>query len=333
MALLANLLAPGVHGAALFSEKNDNISSATHISDPIKSLAIYGSLGEDEAQYYSFDAKAGQQIHLALHRSTNPEEKDFRPGLALLGPGLETKGNLPDRLKLPAFPEGYGVLVIEGKIPEHAVYEPFGPSSYYPLAGLDLPAPETARYYMVVYEDLPHNATEGHYSLALGYREVSGLSERITAPLKILLVYLWEGQSLGTILIPYLVAGAIGVIVVLRRTRRTAFASAGTVGALLFLGTCSSVLAQIVFNLTRAPFTQEVYISLAIAMVSAILGVAALRLAAGEAGLLQRIGLAMTGTLALLAGSGIIVGAILVMATSVLPSQRRGAAIDRGRSD
>lgn len=325
MALLAILLAPGVHGAALFSEKNDNISSATHISDPTKSLAIYGSLGDEKAQYYSFDLEAGQRIHLALQRSTNPNEKDFLPRLALLGPGLETKGSLPDRLDLPTFPEGYGVLVAESESAEHANYEPFGPSSYYQLAELDLPAPTSARYYVAVYEDLPHNATEGHYSLTLGYREITGLSERITAPLRLMSVYLWGGESLGTILIPYLVAGAIGVLVTLRRTRRTAFASAGTVGALLFLGTSSSVMAQIVFNLTRAPFTQEVYISLAIAFLSAILGVAALRLAADEAGLLQRIGLAVTGTIALLAGSGMIIGAVLVMAASVLPSIRRGA--------
>lgn len=312
----------------LAPEMNNNISSATHISDPTKSWAIYGSLGEEEAQYYSFDAKEGQRIRLTLQRSANPQEKDFRPGLALLGPGLEMMGSLPDLLGLPALPEGYGLLVAEEKSDEAgaAVYEPFGPSSYYQMAELDQPAPASARYYVVVYSDAPHNAIEGHYSLAMGYREVSGLSERITAPLRLLSVYLWEGQGLGTILIPYLVAGLIGVLVVLRRKRRTAFASAGTVGALLFLGTCSSVLSQVVFNLTRAAFTQEVYITLAIASVSAILGVAALRLAAGQAGLLQRIGLAVTGTLALLAGSGMIVGALLVMAASVLPSQRRDPA-------
>lgn len=324
--LLVILLAPGVCGhVPLFPEGNDNISSAMYIADPSKSLAFYGFLEGEKAHYYSFDAKAGQPIYLALQRSTNPEEKDFFPSLALLGPNLKTKGSLPDRLALPSFPEDYGVLAITGNSSEAAIYEPFGPSSYYHLAELDLSAPASARYYVAVYDDASSSATAGHYCLTMGYREVSGFSDRIAAPLKLISVYLWDGQSLGTVLIPYLVAGIIGILVILRRKKRTAFASAGIIGSLLFLGTCSSVLTQIIFNLTRAAFTEDVYISFAIAFVSAILGVISLRLAAGEAGLLQRIGLAVTGTLALLAGSGMIVGALLVMAASVLPSLSRRA--------
>jgi hypothetical protein len=329
--LLVILLAPAVCGhVPLLPEENDNISSALHISDPTKSLAIYGFLGAERAQYYSFDSNAGQRIHLALQRSTNLEEKGFRPDLALLGPGLKTEGRLPDRLNLPSFPDGYGVMAISGNSSEAAVYEPFGPGSYYQMAELDLAAPVPGRYYVVIYNDASSSATAGHYCLTMGYREISGFSDRIIAPLKLISVYLWEGQSLGTILIPYFVAVIIGILIILRKKKRTAFASAGTIGALLFLGTCSLVLTQIVFNLTRAAFTEEVYISFAIAFVSAILGVISLRLAAGEAGLLQRIGLAVTGTLALLAGSGMILGALLVMAASVLPSRSIVAKQSKG---
>jgi len=321
---LAILLAPVVCGQVpLLPEGNDDISSAMHISDPTKSLSIYGFLEAERAQFYSFDANADQRIYLVLKISTNPEEKDFRPSLALLGPGLKTNGSLPDSLSLPKFPDNYGFMAITGNRSGAAVYEPFGPGSYYQMAEIDLSAPLSARYYVVVYDNAPSSATAGHYCLTMGYREVSGFSERITAPLKLIYVYLWEGQSLGTVLIPYFVAGIIGILMVLRKKKRTAFASAGIIGSLLFLGTCSSVLTQIVFNLTRAAFTEEVYISFAIAFVSAILGVASLRFSSGEAGLVQRIGLAVMGTLALLAGSGMIVGALLVMAASVLPSLPR----------
>ncbi|MCX6676298.1 MAG: hypothetical protein NTW84_07765, partial [Methanothrix sp.] len=54
----------------------------------------------------------------------------------------------------------------------------------------------------------------------------------------------------------------------------------------------------------------------------AILGVATLRLARGEAGILQRVLLAVIGTIALLAGSGLILGPLLAIAASMLPSQK-----------
>jgi hypothetical protein len=76
-----------------------------------------------------------------------------------------------------------------------------------------------------------------------------------------------------------------------------------------------------VFSLSRAPFGPEVYITLAIAVFHALLGVAGIRLARGEAGILQRALLAVLGTVALLAGSGLILGPILAIAASLLPSK------------
>jgi uncharacterized protein YqgC (DUF456 family) len=54
-----------------------------------------------------------------------------------------------------------------------------------------------------------------------------------------------------------------------------------------------------------------------------MLGVAALRLSRGQAGLLQRVALAVIGTSALLAGSGLIIGPLLAVAASVTVSKRR----------
>jgi len=65
-----------------------------------------------------------------------------------------------------------------------------------------------------------------------------------------------------------------------------------------------------------------VYITLAIAVFHALLGVAVIRLARGEAGILQRTLLAVLGTIALLAGSGLLMGPILAIASSLLPSKK-----------
>lgn len=308
----------------LIAEGNENLSFAVYIPDPGKSWAIYGFLESNQTEYYSFDLQKGERIYLSLIKSANPAEKSFCPGMALIGPGINNDGALPgqimpdtpDRILLPPLPEGLGVITIAGKSAANATYEPFGPSSFVELAELNLSAPDDGRYYAAVYS----NATPGHYGLAVGYREEFGFMERIGSPLRLISVYLWSGQSPSMILIPYLVAEIIGLLVFWRSSRRTAYSFAGTLAAFLFLATSASILNQMVFNLTRAPFGPEVYVSLVIAAFHALLGVAAIRLARGEAGILQRVLMGVIGTIALLSGSGLIMGPILAIAASVLPS-------------
>ena len=66
---------------------NESLETATEIIDPTKSWAIYAKLHEGgEAQYYRFNATAGQRIHIMLYKSTRPEDTDFLPGFVLMGP-------------------------------------------------------------------------------------------------------------------------------------------------------------------------------------------------------------------------------------------------------
>jgi hypothetical protein len=284
------------------------------ISDAQKSWAIYSFLDSGRPQYYCLNADRGQRIYLSLLASTNPRECGFLPSMALLGPGLDNRSSLPKGLEAPA---GYGHLAVEGHRAETAIYEPFGPSSYLQLAEIDLPAPELGRYYVAVYGN-----ESGHYSLVVGFAEKFSFAERIISPLLLLYVYSWEGQSPITILMPWIAAALVSAMIILRSSKRTPFYCAGTMAALLFIGTSASVLAQTVFSLTRAPYGPEVAISLALAVLPAVLGVIALRLSRGEAGILQRSILAAVGTLALLAGSGLIIGPVLALVASVLPRRR-----------
>jgi hypothetical protein len=315
----------------LLAGENENISSAQHISDPGKSWAVYGSLEQSEAHYYSFDMEEGERINLSLFKSADARERDFQPALALLGPGLDADGRPAPQLALPPQASYLKMLAAEEKGTTSAVYEPFGPSSFIELAEINITAPESARYFAAVLCNNINNSingsancingTSGHYGLVVGYREEFSFSERITAPIRLISVYLWEGQGLGIILIPYLVAEVIALLFFWRGSRRTSFCLAGSLAGFLFLATSASVLTQMVFSLTRAAFVPEVYITVAIAVLHALLGVAAIRLARGEAGILQRALLAVLGTLALLAGSGLIMGGILALAASILPSK------------
>ena len=331
--LLLSLLllsAPAFSHVPLMAEDNDNISRAMHISDADKSWAVYGLLPEQAAHYYSLDRKEGERIYLSLFKTADPGENGYRPTLLLIGPDLE-EDIKPDHL--PPLPPGALQLKLlrgDEKTAAAATYEPFGPSSFIELAEINITSPEAGRYYAAVYdsasESIGNNSSHvsgggGHYGLAVGYEEEFSFTDRFLTPLRLISVYLWEGQSLGMILIPYLLAGIIALLFFWRGSRRTSFCLAGLLSGFLFLATSASVFNQMVFSLTRAPLGPEVYITLAIGVFHALLGVASIRLARGEAGILQRALLAVIGTIALLAGSGLIIGPLLSMAASFLPSR------------
>ena len=314
--LVMALLVPSAHAhVPLIPSDNEKIAFAYHISDPGKSWAIYGKLDRGEAQYYSFNLGKGERIYISLLKSTNPREKDFHPLMLLLVPGQIVNKTAPGSLELPP---GYGALAIEGIGSESSFYEPFGPGSYYQMAELNATASNSGTYYVAVYDP---NST-GHYSLAIGYREEFGLWERITTPIRLISVYQWEGQSLAFILAPIFAAAVIGSIRIWQRRKRTAFTSSATMAGMLFLGSSATMLSQIIFNILRVSAGSEVVISLVLSLIPAILGVAALRLSRGQAGLLHRIALAIIGTCALLAGSGLIIGPLLAIAAGMSAPKR-----------
>lgn len=342
--IMISFASPASAHVPLTAGGNENLSTAMHISDPGKSWAVYGALDRDIVHYYSFDLEEGERIYLSLFKTAGLLEKDFLPALLLLGPGLNGSSLLPENLDLPPQASSLKVLEAEGKDAAEAIYEPFGPSSFREVSEINLSAPKSARYYAVVYDKYLNssiaaaNASDasgtannaGHYGLTVGYREEFGFLERIATPVRLISVYLWEGQSLAVILIPYLVAEILALLMFWRSSRKTSYYLAGSLAGFLFLASSASVLTQMVFNLTRAPFGPEVYITLAIAFLHALLGVVTIRLSRGEAGLLQRVLLAVIGTIALLAGSGLIMGPILALAASLLPS-RSGSIFSRAQ--
>ena len=340
---------------------NEDISSALHISNPAKSWAIYAVLENETVHYFSFDVREGERIYLGLLKSTDPADEGFLPDLLLIGPGIGIQSSPSPQLpEGNTSPEGAAVLLENSAIPKNIVlpeslkdlgalaadgregittYEPFGPSSFIELAEINLSAPQSGRYYAAVYENTmkeeaslaaaePVAKVGGHYGLVVGYREEFSFTDRMIAPIQIASVYIWEGQSIIMILIPYLVALIAGGLIYRRGSRRSSFNLAGTLAGFLFLGTSSLVITQMIYSLSRAPYGPEVYITMAIILFHALLGVASIRLARGEAGILQRSLLAVIGTLALLGGSGMILGPILAVSASFLPTMKRSVPGD-----
>jgi uncharacterized membrane protein YidH (DUF202 family) len=301
---------------------NESLATATIISDPGKSWAIYAELHEGgEAQYYRFEASENQTILIMLHKSTSLEDETFLPSFALMGPNITSQGTAPDYLEIP---QDAGVMVVEGVQPAQAVYEPFSPGTLYRLAETELPAPSTGTYYVAVFEP----SRGGHYNLAIGYREEYSLTEWILIPINLLAVYQWEGQSLFTILSPLVLTLAIGagLIVWRRRTTanpRTLFAWLAAFIGLLFIGTCMNTLYQMILSLQQSSLVPEAAVTIIFITIPLILGIFTIRLSLkkAEVSARARIYLAILGIIALFTWTGLLVGPALALITCLLPKR------------
>lgn len=125
-----------------------------------------------------------------------------------MGPNVTIQGQLPSYVQVP---EGSGVLVEEGKQPAQATYEGFAPSSFNRLTGVQLNAPASGTYYVVVYDP----SSGGHYGLAIGNRETYTPLEYISIPIRLITVYQWEGQSVAQIFAPLVLTVVIGLVLMI----------------------------------------------------------------------------------------------------------------------
>jgi len=308
--------------APLGSSDNESLATATVIPNPTKSWAIYAELHEGgEAQYYNFNIEAGQKIHVMLFKSTRSEESKFLPGFILIGPGISEQGNVPDYVETPADAKAF---VVEGKRSGKATYEPFSPGSFYSLGEVNINAPSSGTYYVAVYEP----STGGHYGLAVGDRETYTLDEWILIPFSLLSIYQWEGQSLAVIFAPMIItlATGIGLIIWKRKYRGTIMAWLGILAGLLFISTGATTLLQMVFSSIGTVLGPEIALTLVFALVPILLGIATLRLSLRieeKPGFKKRTYLAVLGIVALVMWAGLIIGPVLAILASVMPTRSK----------
>jgi len=305
----------------LISSDNGKLTQAMFIPDPTKSWAIYGELHESrEVDYYRFEMQKGQGIFISLMKPTNPENRDFMPGFVLMGPGLNKQENIPEYMEQPS---GTNTVVVIGKQPEEATYEPFAPSSFYQLAELSIPAPESGTYHIAVYEP----SRGGHYSLAIGERETFSLTEWILIPISLISVYQWEGQSLFMIFLPIIVTVAIGLIFFWKKNwmAKSLFEWIGILAGILFLCTGSMVILQMALALSSTKFVQEVLITIIYALLPMILGIAVIRSIMKNrenVDIRKRAYLAALGIIALFVWAGFVVGPVLAVLASIIPDSK-----------
>jgi hypothetical protein len=308
---------------------NESLETATAITDPTKSWAVYADLhAGGEAQYYRLGAAAGDRITLQLFTSPADEEDGYVPSLVVMGPGIADAGSPPAFVERPS---AAGARVVAGRLPTDVSYEPFSPSAMREVAEHTLTAPEDGAYYVAVYG----NGRGGRYGLAIGSREAFTAVEWVTIPLLVAATYSWEGQPLWLAYLPAALVVVLGLVLLFLRSGRGAHLGLpgwiAAVAGLLFLASAATMVAQMVVALVMAGPDGAAVVTVFLAALPAIVGVLTLRLALQGSGTWTtsaRVFLAVLGGVALVVWAGWTVGPALAVLAALLPARGRRAAVD-----
>jgi len=308
--------------APLGEGDGQTLETATFIPDPAKSWAIYSSLREaGDAHYFVFDIEEGEKIYFSLFISAGAREAGFIPTVALMGPGLTDEG--PD---LPSFvdtPTGdNGVIVVESEIPASGTFEPFSPSGFYELSELDIDAPATGDYYIVVFE----NDIGGNFGLAIGYIETYTIDEWILLPFTLISIYEWTGQNILLVLAPIIFVLVLGTLVLVRDYRKgkapkTPLQWMIAVSGLLALSWGASVLFQTASAMLYCSIASEIVITMGFAAVSVFIAIYMIQTAKKDPPIITRgrgILLIVFGGLMIGFLSGFLIGPILAIAAGIM---------------
>ena len=328
----------------VFPGENHSPATAFHIDDPVKSWAIYDELDHlDEGEYYKFSISRGEKIQLALLTPESPAEGGFLPSFALLVPEMTEGDEVPDYIEVPA---GYGATIVAGSDPGRATYEAFSPGWYYEVANMTANAPADGTYYVVVFgitqnndthadedhENHDHDEEVAKYGLVVGYAESFTPIELIMVQYSLQKVYAWEGQNQFVVLLPIILVLVIGGIILYLRSRKGKAPKGiskwlASFAGLAFLGSGFGILYQMLLTFTATGFQGEAMITLIIFAFSVILGVVTLLYSVRNKPILtsrRRIGLIITGLIALFLWSGLYIGTALAIAAALVPSYSVG---------
>ncbi|MDH5506668.1 MAG: hypothetical protein OEZ02_05570 [Anaerolineae bacterium] len=197
------LLAITNQPAAAHKPDKGNQAGITIIPHASISYAYYRQFSSaGQVHIYQLDIAAGELIHAGINIPQLRGLENYGVDMALLGPGLPA---LPGLSAAPAsddpnhdhtahphnglpaaaiaalgdwIDQGYGGVLSANTLGED-FYEPFTQTNYWGRQVLELPAPQTGVYFLVVWQ--PQDRA-GKYVLDVGYEEVFGLADMLIFP-------------------------------------------------------------------------------------------------------------------------------------------------------
>ena len=303
--------------APLSVGSNEDIANATLISNPEKSFVIYTELHESgEAQYYHFPMQKGEILYGSLQV---PGPNSMVPNIVIIGPGIESTGNVPSFIDVPA---GSGAMVIPGKSPGKPSYEPFSPQPIYEVTSYNVTVPRDGDYYIAVY-----GPNGGKYSLAPGFLEQFTPSEWLMIPWSVVSIHLWEGQSPWVVFVPMIlvVIGGLVLIVIYRKEpglQQDPVRWMILISGLMYLGGAAMTALQIIHAVRVTGYANEVIVTLMFIAGPIILGIFAImegiRKPQPKSLLRSGIKMVVIGLLGLLVWAGLIIGPILAFISGII---------------
>ncbi|MFW5945543.1 MAG: hypothetical protein ACOCTN_01535 [Candidatus Natronoplasma sp.] len=300
--------------------ENESLETAMVIEDPIKSWAIYSELRHGEvANYYEMEMKEGERLYLSLML---PDNDDFVPNIAVIGPGIKETDDVPGFLEIP---EDVGVNVIEGELGERD-YEPFTPGSYYHPARFDEEIDESETYYVVVYNE---EETGGKYGLAVGYQETWGPMEWIGVPFDVIQIRIWEGQSIVMIFAPMISVLGAGFAWTAWKKKENKKVPNNVnergllISSLLYIGSGAMVVMQMIIASVRSNPGLAVIVTTIFALIPLILGYKLWQksLDFKKPNRWSRIKVIIYGVVGFFVWAGIIIGPVIAIISGLLPSK------------
>ena len=299
---------------------NSDIINAFPVEKPTQPYVIYGHLHKvGEVNWYQLRMTTGDHLVISL---MTPGYNTPVPDIIVMSP--DTASSLEGLPPYFSVPQGYITEIIRGQNPKKAEYEPFRPAAVFKASSYSKEITATGIYYLAVVSP----ANETRYSIATGYAEKFTPSEWVLVPLNVISVHVWEGQSIITILTPFLAVVILGFVVISRREKHkgshlTCSSWLATIAGLCYIGGAAITLVQMVRALAVTGPSSSVVLTLVFAIVPMVLGIWALRVGREShvRTIQNRAFLLIIGILGLVFWAGLIIGPVLVIVASVLPDR------------
>ena len=302
------------------ADGNYDISTALPVEKPTKSYVFYGDLHEaGEVAWYQLRMNPGDRLVISL---MIPGYNTPVPDMIVMSPGTASSSErLPIKVSVP---QGYAAEIITGKPPQKAEYEPFTPAAVFEVASYSKEITAPGLYYLAVVSP----ADKTRYSIATGYAEEFTPSEWVIVPLNVISTHLWEGQSIITILTPFLALGILGFVVISRREKRkgshiTYSCWLATIAGLCYIGGVAIMLVQLVRAIVVTGHLSSVALTLVFAFIPMALGIWALRMgrSSSKRTIKDRTFLVLIAILGLVFWAGLLIGPLLAIGAAVIPDQ------------
>lgn len=327
MMLLTSIPSSSDGHAPHFPSSNNDLENPYEISDHAKSWVLYSSLAENGVGYYRVGLDTVDRLLLQILVPVSEGKRGFVPNIAIMIPGGTPGEPLPSFVNVP---EGYGHEVVSGSLPSAIDYEGITATAFYTVVDFDEIvgefADEKGAFIIAVYHPA---GLHGDYALVMGYKEMFTLTEIVMVPLSLLQIYLWAGNGILAVAIPFALVAGFGTIPLLRDRSKSLARKFIRIAGFLFLATAAVVTVQMTIALSQSGWGSEALATIGLIFLSLALGALTIRFSVRDFNdaLKTRALLMGLALVAVISWNGYLIGPLLLIAAATMLRFPRDASM------